>query len=70
MMQKERMQYNIYVSYVGRYRDILQPACCNGSQTRDKEEEDLEIFSMYIGKYKCTRIISKIRCSSETVSFF
>ena len=53
--------------YVGRYRDILQPACCNGSQTRDKEEEDLEIFSMYIGKYKCTIIIAKIRCSSETV---
>ena len=69
MMQKERMQY-IGNRHIGTYRDILQPACCNGSQTRDKEEEDLEIFLMYIGKYKCTRIIAKIRCSSETVSFF
>ena len=35
MMQKERMQYNIYVCRC-RYRDILQPACCNGSQKETK----------------------------------
>ena len=49
--------------YIPRYCNL--PVATAARQ----ETEDLGIFSMYIGIYKCTRIIAKMMCSSETVSF-